>query len=282
MSDGDGATESESVADSSSDAETPAGVDPETLDALAAELRAADRAIALTGAGLSAASGIPTFRGDDGVWGAKFDEDDFHVRRFEREPGSFWTDRLELHEHMTPEGGAEPNPAHEALAALENENVLDAVITQNTDGLHGDAGTETVVELHGNDERVSCYACGRTEPAAPVRERVRDGDWPPRCGDCGGVIKPDVVLFGERLPPDEFRRARRLAAASDVVVAAGSSLTVDPAASLPSYQRDGSLALVNLEPTRYADTAEYDLRVDVTEVLPAVAERVLGTTSGDR
>lgn len=255
--------------------EGPENVDPTTLDALASELRGADRAIALTGAGISAASGIPTFRGDDGVWGDVFEEADFHIRRFTDDPAGFWTDRLKLHEHMTPAGGAEPNAAHEALAELENAGVIDAVVTQNTDGLHAAAGTESLVELHGNGERVVCRGCGRTTAADPVRERVRDGDRPPKCDECGGVYKPDVVLFGELLPEDDLRRAEDLARASDVILAAGSSLTVDPAASISSYQRDGSLAVVNLESTRYSRTAEYDLRADVTEVLPALTERAL-------
>ncbi|MFB6235262.1 MAG: Sir2 family NAD-dependent protein deacetylase [Halopenitus sp.] len=251
------------------------GVAPDRLSALATELRNADRAIALTGAGLSAASGIPTFRGNDGVWGDVFDEDDFHVRRFDRDPAGFWTDRLELHEHMAPEGGAQPNAAHEALAELDNAGVLDAVVTQNTDGLHAAAGTDSVIELHGNNERVVCRGCGRTTAAEPVRERVRDGERPPECDECGGVYKPDVVLFGELLPKKDLRKAKNLARASDVIVAAGSSLTVDPAASIPSYQQGGSLAVVNLESTRYSGTAEYDVQADVTEVLPALAEHVL-------
>lgn len=253
---------------------TQSAVDPERLDALAAALRAADRAMALTGAGLSAASGIPTFRGDDGIWGEAFDEADFHVRRFERDPAGFWTDRLALHEHMRPAGGAEPNAAHDALADMEAAGVLEAVVTQNTDGLHDAAGTDDVIELHGNAERVVCRTCGRTAPAAPVRERVRDGECPPRCRDCDGVYKPDVVLFGERLPRERLRRAKTLARASDVVLAAGSSLSVDPAASLPGLQEGGTLAVVNLEATRYAGTAEFDLRADVTAVLPALADRV--------
>lgn len=244
------------------------------LAALAAELRDADRAVALTGAGLSAASGIPTFRGEDGIWGDEFAEAEFHVSRFERDPAGFWTDRLELYDHMEPAGGAAPNAAHDALADLTNAGVLDAVITQNTDGLHHAAGTEDVIELHGTNARVVCARCGDTRDAGPVRDRARDGELPPTC-ECGGTYKPDVVLFGELLPTEPHRRAKRLAAASDVFLVAGSSLTVDPAASLPSRMAGGSLAVVNFERTRYSDTADYEFRADVTEVLPALAERVL-------
>jgi len=244
------------------------------IEALADELRDADRAVTLTGAGLSAASGIPTFRGDDGIWGDAFDEATFHVSRFERDPAGFWDDRIRLYDHMEPAGGAAPNAAHEALADLTNAGALDAVITQNTDGLHDAAGTDEVIELHGSNARVVCTECERRAPAAPIRERVRDGERPPTC-DCGGPYKPDVVLFGERLPQAASRRARSLAAKSDAFLVAGSSLTVDPAASLPAHRRGATLAVLNFDRTRYAGTAEYDLRTDVTEALPTVAARVL-------
>ncbi|GAB6877962.1 NAD-dependent protein deacetylase [Halorubrum gandharaense] len=264
------------------DGESPVANAPENagsdldgaVEALANEIREADRAVALTGAGLSAASGIPTFRGDDGIWGDAFDEEAFHVARFERDPAGFWADRLDLYDHMEPDGGAAPNAAHEALADLTNAGVLDGVITQNTDGLHRAAGTADVVELHGTNARVVCIRCGEEAPAGPVRKRARNGELPPTC-DCGGPFKPDVVLFGELLPQEAHRRAKSLAAASDVFLAAGSSLTVDPAASLPTHRQGGTLAVVNLDRTRYAGNADYDLRVDVTEVLPALAERVL-------
>lgn len=245
------------------------------LNRLAADLRRADGAAALTGAGLSVASGVPTFRGDDGIWGDVFDESDFHASRFERDPAGFWRDRLELYDHMEPAGGAKPNVAHRALAALVDAGVLDAVITQNTDGLHGAAGTDDVIELHGTNARVVCTRCGERRDASPVRERARGGELPPTC-DCGGVYKPDVVLFGELLPAEAHRRAKRLAAESDVFIAAGSSLTVDPAASLPGRRRGGTLALINLEGTRYDGTADYTFRADVTDVLPALARRVIG------
>ncbi|UWG50067.1 NAD-dependent protein deacetylase, SIR2 family [Halalkaliarchaeum sp. AArc-CO] len=246
----------------------------EDLAALASDLREADTAIALTGAGLSAASGIPTFRGEDGIWGEEFSEADFHISRFERDPAGFWEDRLELNGLLRPDG-IEPNTAHEALADLENAGTLDAVVTQNTDGLHDAAGTGTVLELHGNADRVVCHRCGRTKPATEIHDRIRSGENPPTCGDCNGVYKPDVVLFGELLSREVLKRTRRLAEDSDVIVAAGSSLQVDPAASLPSYQRDGVLAIVNFEETRYASRATYTFREDVTELLPALATRVL-------
>lgn len=246
----------------------------ERLDRLAEALAAADRAVALTGAGVSTASSIPSFRGEDGVWRDRFDPADFRVSRFEHDPEGFWRDRLALHEAMYPDDVA-PNAAHEALERLERAGHLDAVLTQNTDGLHTAAGSEEVIELHGNARRVVCRNCGRRSDADRARERARDGELPPRCEACDGPLKPDVVLFGEPLPRDALERARRLAAASDVFLAVGSSLTVDPAASLPGLT-DRRLVVVNLEETRYSDRADVDLRADVTEVLPALAERVCG------
>jgi len=247
----------------------------DTLHELATAIREADRVSVLTGAGLSAASGIPTFRGDDGIWGDAFEEADFHVSRFRRDPSGFWADRAELAERMRPPGGASPNAAHHALAALSEAGVLDAVITQNTDGLHAAAGMAEVIELHGTNARVECAQCGDTAAAEPVHERVRGGECPPTC-DCGGVYKPAVVLFGEPLPAEPHRRARQLTTVSDVFLVAGSSLTVDPAASLPCLVNDGELAVVNFEPTRYADAADYTFRADVTDLLPSLAVRVLG------
>ncbi len=245
----------------------------EDLDRLADAIRRAGSTVALTGAGVSTASGIPDFRGDGGIWNAEFDPADFRIERLLSDPAGFWIDRLELHETMFPDE-IEPNAAHGSLAAMESRGWLDAVITQNTDGLHGEAGSERVFELHGNAERVVCMDCGRKGEADPVRERVRDGEHPPRC-ECGGLLKPDVVLFGESLPEAILAEARRRAEESDVFLAVGSSLTVEPAASLPrAAARSGSLAVCNLDPTPYDERADVVLHEDVTEALPALAERL--------
>ncbi len=247
----------------------------ERLADVADAVRAADTAVAFTGAGVSTASGVPSFRGEDGIWRTEFDPADFQRTRFDRDPEGFWRDRLRLHDAMFGESVA-PNPAHDALAELEREGHLAGVITQNTDGLHVEAGSEHVVELHGNAHRVACQSCGARYDAAPVRERALGGELPPTC-DCGGVLKPDVVLFGEALDADTMAEAKRLARDSDVFLAAGSSLTVEPAASLPvTAARDGLLAVVNLEATERDDRADAVFRADVTEALPRLADRVLG------
>jgi NAD-dependent deacetylase len=244
------------------------------LELVVDALLAADTAVALTGAGVSTASGIPSFRGDGGIWQTQFDPDDFRIGRLDTDPAGFWQDRLDLHEAMFA-ADPEPNAAHDALVDLERAGLLDAVVTQNTDGLHATAGTDSLLELHGNAQRVVCRTCGRRSDAGDARQRARDGELPPRCVDCGGVLKPDVVLFGELLPEGTLTEAQRLARESDVFLAIGSSLTVEPAASLPGLAAgDGTLVLVNLDETPYSSCAAVDLRADVTDVLPRLARAV--------
>jgi NAD-dependent deacetylase len=245
-----------------------------TIDGVATALDSADEAVAFTGAGISTPSGIPDFRSEGGVWD-QFDPAEFRYRRFRTDPEGFWDRRVEMHEAVYGED-VEPNAAHDALAALESGGHLDAVVTQNVDGLHTAAGSEAVVELHGNADRVVCDSCGQRTDAAPVRERVTDGERPPRCSVCDGVLKPDVVLFGEELPRQPFRQAREHARRADFFLAAGSSLSVEPAASLPrTAARNGAtLAVVNLEETSASHRADFEFRADVTEVLPALPAAV--------
>ncbi|MFC4551031.1 MULTISPECIES: SIR2 family NAD-dependent protein deacylase [Halorussus] len=246
------------------------------LDDAARALREADAAAALTGAGVSVPSGIPPFRGENGVWN-EYDPDAFDVRRLRAEPGPFWEDWLELRADLL-DADVAPNAAHDALASLARSGHLDAVITQNIDGLHGDADTGDVVELHGNGTRASCRRCDRTVPAEAVRNRAQDGELPPLCSECGGVLEPDAVLFGERLPVAELSRAEDLAEESDVFLVAGSSLTVQPAASLPARaaRTGATVILVNLDETPHDSRADYVFREDVTEVLPALEAAVMG------
>jgi len=254
-------------------------VDDETMDALADAVQEAEHTVALTGAGVSTASGVPDFRGEDGLW-ERYDPSDFHRRRLDADPEGFWTDRLELRADLY-EADIEPNAAHEALAAMEASGQLDAVLTQNVDGLHAAAGSESAVELHGSNVRVACDDCGRTRPADPVFERAHEGERPPRCETCSGVLRPDVVLFGERPPEDAFDRAQRQARRADVFLAVGSSLTVRPASTLPEMALEGgaTLAVVNFDPTPVTDRAAFDLRADVTAVLPELAAH-LGAGGG--
>jgi NAD-dependent deacetylase len=245
------------------------------LDFAASAIRDADSVVALTGAGVSTASGIPDFRSEDGLW-TEYDPSDFHVSRFRADPEGFWKDRLTLVEELFGDD-IDPNPAHEALAELEAAGHLEGLITQNIDGLHQLAGTEDPVEIHGNGQRVVCTGCKRRFDAAPVFEQVRDGEVPPRCERCDDVLKPDVVLFGEQLPEHALFRAQALSESADTFLAVGSSLTVEPAASLPrvAASNGATLIIVNLDATEFSGRAEYDFRADVTEALPRLVEGTL-------
>jgi NAD-dependent deacetylase len=248
-------------------------MDERELEFAAGAIRDAETVVAMTGAGVSTASGIPDFRSDGGIWD-RFEPMDFHVDRFETDPEGFWRERVEMVEEVY-DADVEPNAAHEALAALENEGHLDGLVTQNVDGLHQEAGSDPV-EIHGNADRVVCRSCDRRFDAGPVYDRVEDGDVPPRCESCAGVLKPDVVLFGEQLPEHALFRAHSLAERADVFLAVGSSLTVEPAASLPrtAAEKGATLVVVNLESTDLSDRAEYDFRTDVTDALPRLRERI--------
>lgn len=248
-------------------------VDADDVDAVAAALAGADHTVVLTGAGVSTASGIPDFRSEGGIWD-EFDPMEFRYSRFTADPAGFWERRTAMYEAVHG-GDVEPNAAHDALATLERRGALDAVVTQNTDGLHQEAGSETVIELHGNAGRAVCEECGQRVDAGPVHERVDAGEVPPRC-DCGGVLKPDVVLFGEALPETAFQRAREHTRKADVFLAVGSSLSVEPAASLPrtAARAGATLVVVNLEGTPVSGLADYEFLADVTDVLPALVAAV--------
>jgi NAD-dependent deacetylase len=250
-------------------------MDQRELEFAAGAIRDADSVVAMTGAGVSTASGLPDFRSEDGLW-TEYDPQEFHVSRFRADPEGFWRDRAELVEEMFGDG-VEPNAAHEALARLETGGVLDGLVTQNVDGLHQAAGSEDPVEIHGNGRRVVCTGCNRRQDADPVFERVREGTVPPICDHCDEVLKPDVVLFGEQLPDHALFRAQSLSESADTYLVVGSSLAVEPAASLPrtAAERGATIVVVNLEETAISDRAEYDFRADVTEALPRLADAVL-------
>lgn len=244
----------------------------EPLDRLAGAIRSADRVVAFTGAGVSTASGIPDFRGDDGLW-EEHDPGLFHLDTFRRTPREFWERTLALYDDVFPADPA-PNAAHQALATLEDAGHLDAVITQNADGLHQAAGSSDVVELHGTLQRVVCPSCSYREPFEEARARAEAGSLPPTCPECGDPLKPDSVFFGERLPEYATLRAHSLAEQSDAFLVVGSSLTVEPAASLPeqAIETGADLGIVNLEETPLDERATAVIHDDATDALPALVE----------
>jgi NAD-dependent deacetylase len=241
----------------------------------AAELLSnAQRGLALTGAGVSAESGIPTFRGEGGLW-TKYDPVKVaSLDYFMSDPSAYWKvskdrGRIAL--------AARPNPGHQALAALEAGGHLLAVATQNTDGLHQDSGSRRVIELHGSGRTVQCLDCGNREPRSEVQARL-DVEMPPRCRVCGGVfLKPTVVLFGEPMPQAAVQEAFALARAADVMLVVGSSLVVYPAADIPvAALRSGApLIVINAEPTPLDEAATVVIRGKSGEVLPEIV-RLIG------
>ena len=241
--------------------------------ARAAELLAASRyAVAFTGAGVSTESGIPDFRGPQGLW-KRVDPNLFTIDYFEREPLTVW--RLFVSLFLPVKRGVKPNPAHYALARLEELGIVKAVVTQNVDGLHQAAGSKNVIELHGNLREAVCMSCGYRMPLDWAVERVKRGMLP-RCPRCDGLVKPAVVFFGERLPEEALERAFEEVSRADLVLVVGSSLTVYPAAYLPAYARSrgARLIIVNLEPTPLDHAADVVLRGRAGVLLPRLVEEV--------
>lgn len=251
----------------------------ERTELLARAVADADAVTVLTGAGVSTASGIPDFRSDGGIW-ERYDRDQFDIHRFENDPGGFWADWLAARGEVFP-ADPDPNPAHESLADLVGAGAVDTLVTQNTDGLHQVAGApdDDVVELHGSADRVVCSgtACRYRGPADPARERAEGGGHPPACPQCSSALKPGSVLFGESLPEHAHLRAHAAAERSDLFLVVGSSLTVEPAASLPetAVDRGATLAVVNLDPTPLDGRASYTFQDRAEVVLPEVRDHVL-------
>jgi NAD-dependent deacetylase len=230
----------------------------------------ARRVVALTGAGISTDSGIPDFRGPQGVWTRNPQAErqatlqhylaDAEVRR------AAWRARLEH-----PAWTARPNAGHRALVALERRGTLHALVTQNVDGLHQAAGSgpDRVVEVHGTLHRVTCWSCGRRAPIAEALERVRAGEADPRCPACGGIKKSDTISFGQALVPEVIDRALRAATEADLLLAIGTTLEVQPVAGMvPLAARAGArVAIVNAAPTAMDELADLVVRAPIGEVL---------------
>jgi NAD-dependent deacetylase len=249
---------------------------PATGLARAAELvAAARRGVAFTGAGISAESGIRTFRGQDGLWRQYDPYKVASIDGFRSDPSVYW--------RVASQGWAmfqraRPNPGHLALAALEEAGHLAGVVTQNTDGLHRVAGTRRLIELHGNGHTVRCLNCGGTEARSEVQARL-EYELPPRCPTCGGShIRPEVVFFGEALPSAAMMEAFRLARECDLMLVVGSSLQVYPAADVPEVaaERGAPLVIVNDEPTPMDVAATVVLRGRAGELLPELERLAAG------
>lgn len=246
-----------------------------TVEHAAELIAAARRGLVLTGAGVSAESGIPTFRGEGGLW-TKYDPVKVaSIAYFMADPSAYWKvskdrGRVAL--------AARPNPGHHALAALEEAGHLVAVATQNTDGLHQESGSRHVIELHGSGRTVQCLDCGNREPRSEVQARL-EVEMPPRCRLCGGTfLKPTVVLFGEPMPQQAVHEAFALARQADVMLVVGSSLVVYPAAEIPliAARSGAKMIVVNAEPTPLDELADVVIRGKSGEVLPEIVDLIGG------
>ena len=228
------------------------------------------RAFAFTGAGVSTESGIPDFRGPSGLW-RRIPPEVFSIEYFLENPGEVWRLYAQLHRVLAE---ARPNPGHVALAELEQLGLIEAVVTQNIDGLHQAAGSRRVIELHGSGNRARCLSCGETIPLREALKIAEERGWPPRCPRCGGLLKPDAVFFGEPLPREALEEAYRLARRARAVLVAGTSLQVYPAALVPeeAARRGARLIIVNLESTPLDWRADVVVRAPTGRFLPLVAE----------
>ncbi len=248
-------------------------------------LAQARRIVVLTGAGISTDSGIPDFRGPQGVWTKNPEAEKMAtLQTYVADPElrqQSWRNRL-----TSPMWNSEPNPGHTALVTLERGGRLDTLVTQNIDGLHQKAGTDPtrMVEIHGTAREVMCLRCGDRQSTEPVHERVRGGEADPACtmvgaggAVCGGILKSATISFGQSLVAEDLFRAEEAAAACDLLLAVGSTLAVYPAAGLVpvAVQHGAVLVIVNGGPTEMDGLADVVVHGSISEVLPAMVEGLM-------
>ena len=250
------------------------------LERAAEAILSAKHLVALTGAGLSVESGIPPFRGPGGLW-TKYGEPPMQAyREFLRDPGLWWETRLRdegepdnpVHELKLALEGASPNPGHYSLVELERLGLLKCTVTQNVDNLHRRAGSEALLEIHGNRTWLRCMECG----GRCAREGFIMGDLPPRCPDCGGIIKSDTVMFGEPIPRQVLQACWEQAERCDCMLLVGTSALVTPAAHLPVVARERGATLIEVNPHQTALTAACDITLagPSGELLPLLVDLV--------
>ena len=249
-------------------------IDPELIRQAANLIIKAQLTVALTGAGVSTPSGIPDFRStNSGLWASVDPMEVASLNGFRTNPEAFYRWVKPLAKTLL---AAKPNPAHVALARLEALGLLTVVVTQNIDMLHERAGSHHVLEIHGHLREATCIHCYRTTLAAELLRRWLEEAVLPRCEVCGHVMKPNVILFGEQLPALVFNEAKLAVKQCDLILVAGSSLEVFPAAELPllAVERGAKLIVVNREPAFLDERAAVLIRADVAEALPMLADEV--------
>ncbi len=248
----------------------------DAIEAAAAMLRLATHAVALVGAGLSAESGIPTFRGEGGLW-TRFGEPTFDGwELFSQDPAAWWREVIdsgrEEGQFARTIDEARPNAGHYAMADLEKMGCLAHIITQNIDNLHQLAGSTRISEIHGNRNLVRCMSCGSRDRLATIAlDRL-----PPLCPECGGFLKTDTVMFGEPIPEDVLRDCYRETSLSDLFLVVGTSAVVYPAAEFPQMarRRGAGLIEINLQDTPFNGLADVVIRARAGEALAAIVERL--------
>lgn len=250
------------------------------LEKLESLLLNASRPLFFTGAGMSTGSGIPDFRGPQGIWKTRKPVMFQDFLASEEARAEYWDYKLEGFEQFR---NAKPNEAHRALAELERMGKVSALVTQNIDGLHQDAGHTDVIELHGTNREIECVSCGERTLPAPAFEEFKRTRKCPRC-ECGGHLKSATISFGQAMPQDILEKAFALSAEADLAVSVGSTLEVQPAALVPlSVLENGApYVVINRGATAHDALATLRLEGDVNEILPAVVERLKGEGKGTR
>jgi NAD-dependent deacetylase len=263
-----------------------AAMDNQDMDALAEKtadyILKSKKLVVFTGAGISTESGIPDFRSPGGLWD-RFDPDDFTIDKFLNNPDSRRKQWQIFGEGMLSDK-AEPNAAHIAIAELYKMGKLDCVITQNIDNLHQKAGVpdDMVFELHGNMKWAICLGCGRRYAFGEIKSRIDKGEEIPDCESCRGMLKPDIVMFGEQLPHDVLNEAASRARGADLFIVIGSTLVVYPAALMPIYavESGARLVIINLSETPMDDRASVLITAKAGETMAKVLEKVRENTGG--
>ena len=251
-----------------------------SLDEAAASILRANHVVALAGAGLSVESGIPPFRGPGGLWTKHGEPSNLSYREFVDDPGEWWEARFRsedqpgdpTYEMKVAVDRAEPNPGHHALVEMEELGLLQYVVTQNVDNLHREAGSRSLLEIHGNRTWLRCVGCGARQP----RDGYHFDSLPPICTHCGGVIKMDTVMFGEPIPEDVLLASREQAETCDCMLLVGTSGTVNPAARLPLVAKELGATLIEINPDATSLTPYCDITLNGPsgELLPLLLKRL--------
>jgi len=246
----------------------------DNIKALATDIQNAQNIVAFTGAGISAESGIPTYRGEGGLW-TKYDPSKYaSISYFLQNPSYYWNFFKDVRYPILKK--VKPNKAHLALFEMEDAGNLKTVITQNIDGLHQEAGSSSVIELHGTTRTIICMDCSRKYTIGEAFTKL-ERQIPPLCTKCRGILRPDVIFFGEMLDPEILRDAYTAAVSCDFLLAVGSSLVVYPAADIPlkAKQAGAKLAIINIDSTPLDSAADYVINDAAGKVLPLITTLII-------